>query len=201
MGFKAHTVVGRREGRTGASVCRCPSPSFSPSSLSSSLVPSHLLPSLSPSRHPPLPVRVGSFSLLPLLPRPPPAKYASLPPHSPAIVVPPGEVTISLSCPGCLPVSSTILALPRTVWAASVWATSRGRPAAAWGSGLRVWGFRVFQGLGHTSGQAFGRMGQRHALNPLVHTVGRMGQRHALNPLAYSRPHGAEACPQPIGIQ
>src|SRR5438105_1593187 len=47
---------------------------------------------------------------------------------SPAMVVPPGLATMSLSTPGCDPVSSTILAAPRTVCAASAVATSRGKP-------------------------------------------------------------------------
>ena len=37
-----------------------------------------------------------------------------------AIVVPPGEHTISFSSPGCLPVSRTILAAPYTDWAAGL---------------------------------------------------------------------------------
>mmetsp|Transcript_2947 Transcript_2947/g.7974 ORF Transcript_2947/g.7974 Transcript_2947/m.7974 type:complete len:226 (-) Transcript_2947:78-755(-) len=44
------------------------------------------------------------------------------------MVVPAGEVTMSFSSPGCLPVSSTILAAPMTVWAASFVATGLGRP-------------------------------------------------------------------------
>ena len=35
------------------------------------------------------------------------------------MVVPPGDVTASLSAPGCLPVSKTILALPITVYRAT----------------------------------------------------------------------------------
>mmetsp|Transcript_23867 Transcript_23867/g.61275 ORF Transcript_23867/g.61275 Transcript_23867/m.61275 type:complete len:223 (-) Transcript_23867:437-1105(-) len=61
-------------------------------------------------------------------------KAARRPPTSswctPAIVVPAGEHTASLSCPGCLPVSTTILAEPITVCAASCREISRGRPAA-----------------------------------------------------------------------
>mmetsp|Transcript_957 Transcript_957/g.1494 ORF Transcript_957/g.1494 Transcript_957/m.1494 type:complete len:109 (-) Transcript_957:883-1209(-) len=34
---------------------------------------------------------------------------------TPAMVVPPGDVTMSLRAPGCFPVSSTIIALPITV--------------------------------------------------------------------------------------
>mmetsp|Transcript_74488 Transcript_74488/g.125495 ORF Transcript_74488/g.125495 Transcript_74488/m.125495 type:complete len:207 (-) Transcript_74488:178-798(-) len=49
---------------------------------------------------------------------------------TPSMVVPPGEVTASFNCPGCLPVSSTIFAAPCTVCAASCVATFRGRPAA-----------------------------------------------------------------------
>mmetsp|Transcript_20047 Transcript_20047/g.60740 ORF Transcript_20047/g.60740 Transcript_20047/m.60740 type:complete len:268 (-) Transcript_20047:304-1107(-) len=45
------------------------------------------------------------------------------------MVVPPGLVTISLSSPGCFPVSSTMVAAPRTVCAARRSATWRGRPA------------------------------------------------------------------------
>ena len=36
----------------------------------------------------------------------------------PAMVVPPGEQTMSFSSPGCLPLSRTIDAEPKTVWAA-----------------------------------------------------------------------------------
>ena len=45
---------------------------------------------------------------------------------TPTIVLPPGEQTISLSSPGCLPVSSTILAAPNTVCAASLCAVALG---------------------------------------------------------------------------
>ena len=38
---------------------------------------------------------------------------------------------MSLRAPGCFPVSRTILAEPRTVWAARAWAISRGRPECA----------------------------------------------------------------------
>mmetsp|Transcript_30273 Transcript_30273/g.81370 ORF Transcript_30273/g.81370 Transcript_30273/m.81370 type:complete len:215 (+) Transcript_30273:420-1064(+) len=48
---------------------------------------------------------------------------------TPAMVVPPGLVTWSLSSPGCLPVSRTMVAAPRTVFAASCVATGRGSPA------------------------------------------------------------------------
>lgn len=44
------------------------------------------------------------------------------------MVVPPGEQTSSFNCPGCFPVSSTIFALPRTVWAAISQAVLRGSP-------------------------------------------------------------------------
>ena len=37
----------------------------------------------------------------------------------PRMVVPPGEQTLSLSAPGCRPLSSSILPAPLTVWAAS----------------------------------------------------------------------------------
>lgn len=37
----------------------------------------------------------------------------------PRMVVPPGEQTLSLSAPGCRPLSSSILPAPITVWAAS----------------------------------------------------------------------------------
>src|SRR5262249_42849001 len=47
---------------------------------------------------------------------------------SPAMVVPPGLATASLSAPACSPVSSTILAEPSTVCAARAVATSRGSP-------------------------------------------------------------------------
>src|SRR5262249_44104283 len=46
----------------------------------------------------------------------------------PAMVVPPGLATLSFNRPGCWPVSSTILAAPSTVCAASASAASRGRP-------------------------------------------------------------------------
>nr|CAD7455691.1 unnamed protein product [Timema tahoe] len=42
--------------------------------------------------------------------------------------VPPGDVTSSLSCPGCILVSLIICPAPRTVWAASRYERSRGRP-------------------------------------------------------------------------
>mmetsp|Transcript_38228 Transcript_38228/g.53065 ORF Transcript_38228/g.53065 Transcript_38228/m.53065 type:complete len:206 (-) Transcript_38228:573-1190(-) len=48
---------------------------------------------------------------------------------NPAMVVPPGEVTMSFKAPGCLPVSITILDAPYTVCAARDMAMSRGRPA------------------------------------------------------------------------
>ena len=44
------------------------------------------------------------------------------------MVVPPGDVTLSFSRPGCSPVSSAILAAPNTVCAASCRAASRGSP-------------------------------------------------------------------------
>ena len=37
-----------------------------------------------------------------------------------AMVVPPGEQTLSLRTPGCSPVSRTILAEPKTAWATNV---------------------------------------------------------------------------------
>mmetsp|Transcript_2930 Transcript_2930/g.13194 ORF Transcript_2930/g.13194 Transcript_2930/m.13194 type:complete len:313 (-) Transcript_2930:462-1400(-) len=46
------------------------------------------------------------------------------------MVVPPGEQTLSLSSPGCDPVSNTIFDAPMTVWAARRLASTRGRPAA-----------------------------------------------------------------------
>src|SRR5882762_3641041 len=46
----------------------------------------------------------------------------------PSIVQPAGVVTASFSCAGCSPVSSTTLAAPFIVWAASSVATSRGKP-------------------------------------------------------------------------
>ena len=45
-------------------------------------------------------------------------------------VVPPGLATMSLSWPGCKPPSKIILAAPTTVWAASLVAALRGKPAA-----------------------------------------------------------------------
>src|SRR5438093_12023886 len=56
--------------------------------------------------------------------RTPPASRAC----SPAMVVPPGEATLSFSWPGCSLVSSWSLAAPNTVWAASESAVSRGTP-------------------------------------------------------------------------
>lgn len=47
----------------------------------------------------------------------------------PAIVVPPGLATWSLSTPGCSPVSCTMVAAPLTVCVASCMAMFRGRPA------------------------------------------------------------------------
>src|SRR2546427_3088961 len=46
----------------------------------------------------------------------------------PAMVVPPGEATLSFSLPGCSPVSRTIRAAPSTVCAARARAASRGNP-------------------------------------------------------------------------
>ncbi len=44
------------------------------------------------------------------------------------MVVPPGEATRSFRTPGCSPVSRTMEAAPKTVWAARRVATSRGSP-------------------------------------------------------------------------
>src|SRR5437867_5059573 len=59
-------------------------------------------------------------------------KVVRMPPSSsaatPAIDVPPGELTMSLSAPGCRPVSSRSFAAPRTVWVARVIAVIRSRP-------------------------------------------------------------------------
>ena len=46
----------------------------------------------------------------------------------PAIVVPPGLATASFNSPGCRPVSNTIFAAPKPVWAANFVATARGKP-------------------------------------------------------------------------
>ena len=46
------------------------------------------------------------------------------------MVEPPGLQTASFNSPGCLPVSSTIRALPKSIWAAYSCALARGRPAA-----------------------------------------------------------------------
>ena len=46
------------------------------------------------------------------------------------MVLPPGLHTASLRAPGCWPLSSTILALPNTIWAAYSCALARGRPQA-----------------------------------------------------------------------
>src|SRR6185436_3767948 len=56
--------------------------------------------------------------------RSPPSSSAAMP----AIVVPPGELTMSLSAPGCSPVSSRSFAAPSTVWVARVIAVARSRP-------------------------------------------------------------------------
>src|SRR6185369_7593981 len=59
-------------------------------------------------------------------------KVVRMPPSSsaatPAIEVPPGELTMSLSAPGCMPVSSKSLAAPSTVWVARVIAVIRSSP-------------------------------------------------------------------------
>jgi hypothetical protein len=47
----------------------------------------------------------------------------------PRIVVPPGLQTSFFNWPGCLPVSRTVLAEPRTVWAANFRARSQGSPS------------------------------------------------------------------------
>src|SRR5499425_1145843 len=56
--------------------------------------------------------------------RNPPSSRAAIP----AMVVPPGEETMSLSCPGWTPVSRTSRAEPSTVCAARVIAVARSRP-------------------------------------------------------------------------
>src|SRR5215831_2897528 len=56
--------------------------------------------------------------------RSPPSSRAAIP----AIVVPPGELTMSLSAPGCNPVSSRSFAAPSTVWVARVIAVARSSP-------------------------------------------------------------------------
>src|SRR5439155_1628404 len=59
-------------------------------------------------------------------------KVVRMPPSSsaaiPAIVVPPGELTMSLSAPGCSPVSRRSFAAPSTVWVARGIAVARSRP-------------------------------------------------------------------------
>src|SRR5262249_4259492 len=59
-------------------------------------------------------------------------KVVRIPPASsaatPAIEVPPGELTMSFSAPGCMPVSSNSFAAPSTVWVASVMAVMRSSP-------------------------------------------------------------------------
>src|SRR5438552_7555120 len=56
-------------------------------------------------------------------------KVVRMPPSSsaaiPAVDVPPGDVTMSLSAPGCRPVSSRSFAAPRTVWVVTVIAVIR----------------------------------------------------------------------------
>src|SRR5439155_18910344 len=54
----------------------------------------------------------------------PPSSSAAMP----AIEVPPGELTMSLSAPGCRPVSSKSFAAPSTVWVARVIAVMRSSP-------------------------------------------------------------------------
>ena len=44
------------------------------------------------------------------------------------MVAPPGEHTLSFRMAGCVPVSTTILAAPNTVWAAIYWAMALGSP-------------------------------------------------------------------------
>src|SRR6058998_1582576 len=56
--------------------------------------------------------------------RSPPSSSAAIP----AMVVPPGELTMSLSAPGCSPVSRRSFAAPSTVWVARVIAVARSRP-------------------------------------------------------------------------
>ena len=53
---------------------------------------------------------------------------------TPAMVVPPGEHTASLSAPGCCPVEVTMAADPFTTWQASCIARARGRPATVDGT-------------------------------------------------------------------
>jgi hypothetical protein len=53
---------------------------------------------------------------------------------TPAMVVPPGEHTASLSAPGCWPVEVTMAADPFTTWQASCMARARGRPATVDGT-------------------------------------------------------------------
>ena len=56
----------------------------------------------------------ASTALISVVRRPPASSVCS-----PAIAVPPGDVTMSLRWPGCWPVSRSSLADPSTVWAAS----------------------------------------------------------------------------------
>src|SRR5439155_21918517 len=59
----------------------------------------------------------ASTALMSVVRRPPASSVCS-----PAMAVPPGEVTMSLRRPGCSLVSISSFAEPRTVWAARAWA-------------------------------------------------------------------------------
>src|SRR5678816_2081102 len=67
---------------------------------------------------------VARSTALMMVRRIPPSSRAAMP----AMVVPPGEATMSLSCPGCMPVSKMSLAEPSTVCVASVMAVARSSP-------------------------------------------------------------------------
>ena len=62
------------------------------------------------------------------------------------IVVPAGEHTISLSSPGCFPVSRTIFALPSTAWAANVYAWLLGMPPATAASAIASININTYAG-------------------------------------------------------
>ena len=63
-----------------------------------------------------------------------------------SIVVPAGEHTMSLSSPGCFPVSRTIFALPRTACAANLYACALGIPSATAASAIASININTYAG-------------------------------------------------------
>ena len=63
------------------------------------------------------------------------------------MVVPAGEQTSSFSCPGCFPVSSTILALPSTACAAILMASGRRMPSRTAASAIASISMKIYAGL------------------------------------------------------